>query len=299
MHQVFIEESNIQNQSSKKNESNIMLISQNEINNNENSLKNFEKLFNNKNEEIINTYLVTKEERKLRIKSTFLNKKRANDRNIDILEEKDEEEKNEEENINMNLSKGNNIITKNKGENSLNSSRIKINNSNSKMNKTNNKLSNNSSLMNISMRSLNSIKGDINKIIAENLHLIEEMHKRYKLNYDSNKERQIRQKILEDYYKEKAKRMEKGKLNLLKRKEEFKKMKIREAAKVKYTSTQKKPLILSGTKNEEIHCKPSIKNTNNNNNNKNNLNLSQKENVKQPNIFPKANNFFGTNITFR
>ena len=90
--------------------------------------------------------------------------------------------------------------------------------------------------------------------------------------------------------------MAEGKLNLLKRKEEFKKMKIREAAKVKYTSTQKKPLILSGTKIEEIHYKPSIKNINNN---KNNLNLSQKENIKQLNTFPKANNFFGTNITFR
>ena len=121
------------------------------------------------------------------------------------------------------------------------------------------------------------------------------MHKRYNLNYDSNKEQQISQKILEDYYKEKAKRMAEGEFNLLKRKGEFKKMKIREAAKIKYYSTQKKPLILSETKNEEIHYKPSIKNINNN---KNNLNLSQKENVKQPNTFPKANNFFGTNITF-
>ena len=290
----FMEESNIQNQSNKKNDSNIMMISQNEINNNENSIKNFENSFNNKNEEIINTDIEPKEERKYIIKSTFLNKKRNNDRNIDILEEKDEEEKNEEENVNMNLSKSNNFITKNKGENSLNSSRIKINNSNSKINKTNNKLLNNSSLMNISMRSLNSIKGDINKIKQENLHLVEEMHKRYNLNYDSNKEQQIRQKILEDYYKEKAKRMAEEKFKLLKRKEEFKKIKIREGAKVKYTSTQKKPIILSETKNEEIHFKPSI----NNINNKNNFNLSQKEIVKQPNTFPKENRLFGTNITF-
>ena len=126
----FMEESNIQNQSNKKNDSNIMMISQNEINNNENSIKNFENSFNNKNEEIINTDIEPKEERKYRIKSTFLNKKRNNDRNIDVLEEKDEEEKNEEENIYINLSKNNNFITKNKGENSLNSSRIKINNSN-------------------------------------------------------------------------------------------------------------------------------------------------------------------------
>ena len=273
----FMEESNIQNQSNKKNDSNIMMISQNEINNNENSIKNFENSFNNKNEEIINTDIEPKEERKYRIKSTFLNKKRNNDRNIDVL-------------------KGNNFINKNKGENSLNSSRIKINNSNSKINKTNNKLLNNSSLMNISMRSLNSIKGDINKIKQENLHLVEEMHKRYNLNYDSNKEQQIRQKILEDYYKEKAKRMEEEKHKLLQIQEELKRMKKRENQ-VKHTSTQTKPAILSETKNEQIHFKSNINNINNLNN-KNNFNLSQKEIVKQPNTFPKANPLYGTNITF-
>ena len=302
----FMEESNIQNQSNKKNESknesNIMMISQNDINNNnENNIRNFENSFNsfnNKNEEIINTDIEPKEERKFRIKSTFLNKKRANDRNIDILEEKDEEEKNEEENINMNLSRENNLIIKNKGENSLNSSKIIINKSNSKINnRSNNTKINNSSSMNISMRSLKSIKDEINKRREENLRSIEDMHKRYGLNYDPKKEKQIREKILEDYYKEKAKRIAEGKLKLerekLKREEDFKKLRVRKGNGIKCLPT-KKPIILSETKNEQIHFKPNIKDTGN----KNNLNLSQKEIVKQPNTIPKAKPIYDSNITF-
>ena len=305
----FMEESNIQNQSNRKNESkndsNIMMTSQNDINNNnENNIRNFENSFNsfnNKNEEIINTDIEPKEERKFRIKSTFLNKKRANDRNIDILEEKDEEEKNEEENINMNLSKENNFVSKNKGDSSLNSSKIIINKSSSKINNriNNNKL-NNSSSMNISMRSLKSIKDEINKRREENLRSIEDMHKRYGLNYDPKKEKQIREKILEDYYKEKAKRIAEGKLKLerekLKREEDFKKLRVRKGTGIKCLPTKKpkKPIILSETKNEQIHFKPNIKDTGN----KNNLNLSQKEIVKQPNTIPKAKHIYDSNITF-
>ena len=312
----FMEESNIQNQSNKKNESknesNIMMISQNDINNNnENNIRNFENSFNsfnNKNEEIINTDIEPKEERKFRIKSTFLNKKRANNRNIDILEEKDEEEKNEEENINMNLSRENNLIIKNKGENSLNSSKIIINKSNSKINnRSNNTKINNSSSMNISMRSLKSIKDEINKRREENLRSIEDMHKRYGLNYDPKKEKQIREKILEDYYKEKAKRIAEGKLKLekekikreeelkmlKKRKEESKNLKTGKGTEIKYTST-KKPIILSETKNEQIHYRPNNKEISN----KNNLSLSPKEIVKQPNTIPKAKHIYDSNITF-
>ena len=312
----FMEESNIQNQSNKKNESknesNIMMISQNDINNNnENNIRNFENSFNsfnNKNEEIINTDIEPKEERKFRIKSTFLNKKRANNRNIDILEEKDEEEKNEEENINMNLSRENNLIIKNKGENSLNSSKIIINKSNSKINnRSNNTKINNSSSMNISMRSLKSIKDEINKRREENLRSIEDMHKRYGLNYDPKKEKQIREKILEDYYKEKAKRIAEGKLKLekekikreeelkmlKKRKEDSKNLKMGKGKEIKYTPT-KNPIILSQTKNEQIHFKPNNKEISN----KNNLNFPPKEIVKQPNTIPKAKHIYDSNITF-
>ena len=151
--------------------------------------------------------------------------------------------------------------------------------------------------MNISMRSLKSIKDEINKRREENLRSIEDMHKRYGLNYDPKKEKQIREKILEDYYKEKAKRIAEGKLKLerekIKREEYFKKLRVRKGTGIKYTPT-KIPIILSETKNEQIHFKPNTKDIGN----KNNLSLSQKEIVKQPNTIPKAKPIYDSNITF-
>ena len=109
----------------------------------------------------------------------------------------------------------------------------------------------NTSLMSLTMKSLDNIKDEINQRREENLRSIEEMHKRHGLYYDYLKEGQIREKILEEYYKDKAKKIEEVELQMkrekLKREEEFKKLKIRKASGLKFASISKKPTILSQT----------------------------------------------------
>ena len=306
----FMEESNIQNQSNKKNESNIMMISQNEINNDDdivnnnnaiNNIEDFKNSLDNQKEEITNTKIVPNNKGKLRIKSTFLNKKRYNDHHLEnIMEEKDEEEKNEEENLNINISENeNNRNNKNKEENSLNSSKIKINKSNSNIKNNTFKMDkNNTSMMSLSMKSMDNLKNEISKRREENLRSIKEMYNKYELKYDSKKEEQIRDKILDDYFKEKAKRIAEGKLKMerekQKREEEFNKLKIRKESGFKFSSIQKKPNIFSEAKNAEIHFKP----ISNIVNSSNNFNTSKKEEIKQPNTMPKINTHPNLNITF-
>ena len=266
----FMEESFIKDNSNKKNESNIMMTSKNDINkedinrNNKilDTIENFNNSLINQKEEIINTDILPNNERKLNIKSLLLNKKRKNENNIEnILERNEEEEKNEEENINNNSS-----IKKNKlnNENILNKSMnsIKMNLSmNKDLNKSRRSRNiNNTSMTNLSMMSLENIKKEINKRREENLRNVEEMQKRHGLNYDDAKEREMRDKILEEYYKDKAKRIAEGKLQMerekKKREEEFKKLKIKKVSGLKYNSIQKKPAILSETKSTEIQFKP-------------------------------------------
>ena len=297
----FMEESNIQNTSNKKNESNIMMISQNEINNdndivNNNAINNigsFNNSLHRQKEEIINTDIIPKNERKLSIKSTFLNKKRLNDNHLEnIFEERnEEEEKNEEENLNVNISENRNkILNKNKKENSYDSLREKMNKSNYNIKNNTFKMNkiNNTSMMSLSMRSLDNIKNEINKRREENLRSVQDMYKKNGLNYDDKKEQQIREDILKKYYEDKAKRFEEVQLKIKreqqKREEEFKKMKIRKESGFKYGSIPKKQNILSQMKSTEINFKPS-KPININNNSSS---ISQKEETKQ----------FNPNITF-
>ena len=99
----FMEESNIEKQNNKKNENNIMMISQNEINNkdlidNSNNIKN---TLNNNKYEMINSEINPNEERKLSIKSKLLNRKRVSDRPLENILATEEEEKNDEENLNI------------------------------------------------------------------------------------------------------------------------------------------------------------------------------------------------------
>ena len=296
----FMEESNIQNQSNKKNESNIMMISQNEINNDNdinnnnnnaiNNIESFNNSLNHQKEEIINTDLVPNNERKLSIKSTFLNKKRLNDRHLEnIFEERnEEEEKNEEENLNVNISGNRNkILNKTKFENSFDSSRIKMNKTNSNIKNKMNKL-NNTSMMSLSMRSLDNIKNEISKRREENLRSVQDMYKKNSLKYNDKEDEQLREKILKEYYADKAKRNAEVKLKLerekQRREEEFKKLKIRKESGFKYGSIPKKQNILSEMKSTEINFKPSYKKVINNNSSI----LSQKEETKS----------FNPNITF-
>ena len=296
----FMEESNIQNQSNKKNESNIMMISQNEINNDNdiinnnviNNIESFNNSLNHQKEEIINTDIIPNNERKLSIKSTFLNKKRLNDRHFEnILEERnEEEEKNEEENLNINISGNKNkILNKNKFENSFDSSRIKMNRTNSNIKNNTFKMNklNNTSMMSLSMRSLDNIKNEISKRREENLRSVQDMYKKNSLKYNDKEDEQLREKILKEYYADKAKRNAEVKLKLerekQRREEEFKKLKIRKESGFKYGSIPKKQNILSEMKSTEINFKPSYKKVIINNNSSI---ISQKEETKQinPNI---------------
>ena len=275
----FMEESNIQNKSdiknksNKKNESDIMMISQthNEINNNNinidnnneinNNIENDNNFLNNKEQEIITTNLLQNNDRKIDIKSNLLNKKRNSSRLLEnILEEENEEEKNDEENINNNISiTKNKLKNKNKVEQSINSTRLNFNLTN---NTIKNKKLNNTSMMSVSMKSLDNIKNEISKRREENLRNIEDMHKRHGLYYDYEKEGQIRDKILDEYYKEKAKKIAEVKLQMeiqkRKREEDFQKLKVRKVGGFKYGSIQKKPPIFTESKNTEIHFKPNI-----------------------------------------
>ena len=308
----FMEESNLDIQNNEKNESNIMMISKNEMNSNDinnynndkNQIQSFKNSFKER-EGIINNNIIQNEESKLRIKSKLLNKKRVNDKRIENILGDDEEEKNEDENLNINININSNekqLTNKNKAENSLNSTKLNMNknNSNISYNTFRKNKGNNTSMMSISMRSFEDIKNEISKRREENLHFVQNLQKRNGLNYDSNKERQMREKILDEYYKEKARRIAEGKLKLerekIKREEEFKKLKIKKESGFKYSSIQKKPHILSETKSTEIFFKSNEKTINNNNNKT--INIPQLKDKKQPNAFPKANIVSPLNITF-
>ena len=289
----FMEESFIKDTSNKKNESNIMMTSKNEINNDDinknnkvlDTIENFNKSLLNPKEEIINTDILPNEERKLSFKSLLLNKKRNNENNFNsILDKNEEEEKNEEENINNNISINNNKLNnENRINKSMTSTKMNIS-----FSKDLNKTRNSKYINNTSMMSLENIKKEINKRREENLRNVEEMQKRYGLNYDESKEREMRNKILEEYYKDKAKRIAEGKLRMeqekKKREEEFKKLKIKKVSGLKYTSIQKKPPLLTETKSTEIHFKPI-----NPINNTKLIENSKKEELKIPIIKPESN----------
>ena len=305
----FMEESNLKNKKNKNDESNIMMNSQNEINNNIinnkvlDDIENFNNSINNKKEEIINPVLIPNKERKLSIKSTLLNKKRNNPKILEnILEEKDEEKKSEKENEEENINNNTNImaqdklnnINENKNEKSINSIKMNLslnkenNNSLRKINKINN-----ISQMSLSNRSIESIKNEISKRREENLRKVEEMQRRHGLNYDQEKEREMREKILNEYYKEKAKRLKEAKLQIEKerqeREEKFKNFRIKKVSGLKYSSTKKKPQILSESKSFEIKYTPVTNN---------NIPGPKKEVKKQPNTISKEKITFSSNITF-
>ena len=287
----FMEESFVKDNSNRKNESNIMMTSKNEINNKDlnknnkvlDTIENFNKSLFNQKEEIINTDILPNEKSKLSFKSLLLNKKRNNDNHLENIYKKneEEEEKNEEENIINNTSINNNKVN--------NENRINKSNTSTKMNisfsKELNKTRNSKFFNNTSIMSLENIKKEINKRREENLRNVEEMQKRHGLNYDEAKEREMRNKILEEYYKDKAKRIAEGKLQMeqekKKREEEFKKLKIKKVSGIKYTSIKKNPPLLTEIKNTEIHFKP--------NNNTKLIENSKKEELKVPRNEPESN----------
>lgn len=102
------------------------------------------------------------------------------------------------------------------------------------------------------MKSIDNIKSEINRRKEENLRNVEEIHKRYGLNYDYLKEAEISKKILEEYYKSKTKRVAEEKLEMEKKRnkknEDFQKLKIKKGAGLKYVSLPKKTKYIKRSK---------------------------------------------------
>ena len=244
------------------NENNRMIISHNETkrydddNNNEKDLESLSDSIMKKDEKNNNEIIFLKSnKKKVEIKSSLLSKKREREQYNSIEEEKniDKKELNNDE-LNLNREEINKEKEKEK-------SVIKSENK-SKMNDiSGNSISEqkkgiNSSIMSLSMKSLDNIKSEIEQRRIENLKSIEEMHKRHGLYYDYNKERKIRERILDNYYKEKEKRIAEGKSQMekekKKREEDFKKLKTIKPFRFKLPSIDKKPKIYTEIKNNQI-----------------------------------------------
>ena len=232
------------------NESNKMIISQNEtkiINDlNNNTFKELDSIDNSsleKQKGIYNNSILKNKDKKINIKSTLLAKKRDREENSIINEIiREEEEKNEDEDKEDKEEKEDKKRKHQTNEKSM------IKNSESRIDISSNNISeqrkrNNTSIASLSMKSLDSIKSEIEERRLKNLRSIEEMHKRHGLYYDYVKESKMREKILNEYYKEKAKRADEDKikkeLEKKKREEEIEKLKIKKSSNFKISSFKK------------------------------------------------------------
>ena len=267
------------------NESNKMIISQNEtkiINDiNNNTFKELDSIDNSSLENkkgFFNNSLLKNKDKRINIKSTLLAKKRDREEHSIINEMIEEEEKNEDENKEEKDDK------KRKHQNNV-KSMIKNSESKSRIDISSNNISeqrkrNNTSIMTLSMKSLDSIKSEIEERRLKNLRSIEEMHKRHDLYYDYAKERQMREKILNEYYKEKEKRIAEEKikkeLEKKKREEEIEKLKIKKSSNFKISSFKKPKKTFSKERNTQFQFTGKSENiiSNQNMNASNNLNVT-------------------------
>ena len=303
-----ISENNIQNKDDSK-----MILS-----NIEYSRENFDNNSFNKNDilnkeeiEMNNSSILKDSPDKAKNQTTLLNKKRERvPRNqiISTIFEEEDEKNNDEE------FQEKKIKTIKENENESQKQILKKNRNNSSINNISMNKNRNNSSMNISMKSLDSIKEEISQRRKENLRHIEELYKKNDLYYDYLKEEKMREKILDEYYKDKAKRIAEGRLQMerekRKKEEEFKKLRIRKETGLKFASIQKKPKVFKQIKSDDIHFsgKPLPQNQNsliNSNENKtNNLNVTfgennsydekknQKNEINEPNqstLFPINN----------
>lgn len=240
-----------------------MIISHNETKRDINDINNsFSKI--EKEEEVINKDILQTHDSKKDNNSSFLNKKRTNK----LHEEEKSESK--DNNFEIKSQKSKNLIKREKSINSNINSMI-MSNKNEQKNRLNN------SIISLSLKSFDNIKNEINQKKEENLHNIEEMHEKHGLNYDYFKEQHIRERILDEYYKEKIRRIQVERENRQKE-EEFQKLKIKKATGLKYSSVKKKPKILYKIKSSEIQFSgqpiTQNKNINSHENAPNNLNLN-------------------------
>ena len=255
------------------NDSNNMIISHNETqryaynNNNDNyDSKDFGNLndsFNRGEQEIINTDINTENNKEIKIESNLLTRKREREDNIikeEIKEDLKEELKNDE-------------IEKSLNKNNEAKKRIKVDNNN--ISDFIKKI--NSSINSLSIKSLDNLKNEIEQKKIDNLKNVEEMYQRNDLYYDYLKDVQMRANALDDYFKEKVKKIE-IKKKKRKKEEEKKKFKVKKSTDLKfYCVPKKKPKIFAERKIEQFQFigkpKAKIEPVNiDNNNNKNNIN---------------------------
>ena len=250
---------------------NNMFISRNETqrydnnynyNNDTKDFENLNNLFNKGQQEIINTD-VNIENTNKKIDSNLLKKKREREDNI-IKEEINEDSKEElkDDEMEKSMNKKSEIKSKAKADNN---------------NVSDYKKRINSSINSISIKSLDNLKNEIEQKKLENLKNIEEMYQRNDSYYDYLKDVQTRANTLDEYFKEKVKKIEMEK-EKRKKEEKKKKFKVNKSTDLKfYCIPKKKPKIFAERKAGQFEFigKPKIKiesvntsiNINNNNNN--------------------------------
>ena len=243
------------NNEQRYNINNNMIVSLNETqrydeNNDYNDSKEFENYnnsFSKGEQEIINTDISKENKKKIKIESNLLTRKREREHNI-IKEEINEDLKEE-------LKDGE--IEKSMFKKKETKSRIKVD----KNNISDYKKIINSSINSLSIKSLDNLKNEIEKKKMDNLKNIEEMYQRNDLYYDYLKDVQMRANALDDYFKEKVKKIEMEK-EKRKKEEEKKKFKVNKLTDLKfYCIPKKKPKIFAEKKVEQIEFigKPKVK----------------------------------------
>ena len=188
----------VNNNAQLYNDSRNMIISHKETqryddNNDSKELENLNILFNKGEEEIINTDINTENNNKNKIKSNLLTRKR--EREDSIIKVKIEEDLKEE------LKDGE--IEKSLNKKSETKNRVKIDNNNI----SDYRKRINSSINSISIKSLDNLKSQIEQKKIDNLKNVEEIYKKEDLYYDYLKDVQMRANALDDYFKEKVKKI--------------------------------------------------------------------------------------------
>ena len=241
------------NKNSNENNSNMQISSFNIDNNN----SNYNNCFNNVNNNEKFIFLQKDNNNSNnQIKSTLLSKKRNSESKIDNILKEDKINNDDSEvriNFNsINVKEKNSLIDENEQQDANICTETK-NKMNTPENKS--KINNNTSLISMSIKSLDNIKSEISQRRDENLKNISEMYGRHGLYYNYEKEFEMRQKIMEEYYRNKAQKIAEITLKMAKdkksREEEYKKLKIKKVKELKYQAF-KKPKIFKETKNNQI-----------------------------------------------
>lgn len=207
-------------------------------------------------------------EKKMDISSSLLTHKRKKEEKIEDLlsEEENPKEKSYQNDVEIQENIEESLVgdlSKNHKNNITNIKSINNNTNNSIMQNNIN-----SSIMSISFKSLDDIKSEISQKKKEHIKNVDKLFNRQPFFYNYEKELEIRKKILDEYYKNKAQKIadfnEHIEKEKKKREEEYKKLKIKKEKELKYHSF-KKPVIFKKTESSVVEFigKQEIKSNNN------------------------------------